>query len=75
MKPVDYIFLIGIVAAGLIGLIVIAGAIFWKDASKEVMQWGGTIIGFFFGTFFSLLKDYMRMGQEPRNEPKAPNAT
>src|SRR5262245_22153287 len=72
MKPIDWIFLIGTVTAGLIGLTVIAGAVFGTTPS-EVLQWGGTIIGFFFGTFFTLMKDYLRMTQEAQTTVAAQN--
>lgn len=59
MKPIDYVFLTGMTFAGLIALIIVVGAVFFPgQAGSEVYQWGGTIIAFYFGTFFSFLKDY-----------------
>lgn len=59
MKAQDWVFVIGMGCAATISLIIVGGAVFYPEAPKEVFQWGGTIVGFYFGTFFSFLKEYM----------------
>jgi hypothetical protein len=59
MKATDLVFVMGMGCAAAISLMIVFGAVFYPDAPKEVFQWGGTIVGFYFGTFFSFLKEYM----------------
>lgn len=61
----------GFLISGVIALLVIGGVIYLSVAGPtnqngdpivpEVLQnWGGIIVGFYFGTFVSLIKDYMK---------------
>jgi hypothetical protein len=58
---------LGFVISGVISLLVVGGVIglaLFRPADKipDVLQnWGGVIVGFYFGTFVSLIKDYMKI--------------
>ena len=49
--------------AGLISVIVIGGVIYLALSGHpipdELSNWGGIILGFYFGTFVGLIKDYI----------------
>lgn len=62
---------LGFIISGLIAILVIGGVIFlsvFGDTNTEgeriippvLENWGGVIVGFYFGTFVSLIKDYMK---------------
>ncbi|MBD1547519.1 hypothetical protein [Roseibium aggregatum] len=62
----------GFIVSGLIAISVIWGVLYLtfdgqvddngKVIIPDVLQnWGGIIVGFYFGTFVSLIKDYMKM--------------
>jgi hypothetical protein len=55
----------GTFASGTIAVAVIAavvGLAFWGRPIPDVLtNWGGIIIGFYFGQFLSLAKDYMHL--------------
>lgn len=58
--------------SGLIAVIVIGGVIVLSFVGKpipdQLSNWGGIILGFYFGQFVSLVKDYMgAMGGGGRN--------
>ncbi|WP_456623728.1 MULTISPECIES: hypothetical protein [unclassified Bradyrhizobium] len=48
----------GIIAVAVIGS-VITLAIIGKDIPDQLSNWGGIILGFYFGQFINLVKDYM----------------
>jgi len=48
----------GIIAVAVIGS-VISLAILGKDIPDQLSNWGGIILGFYFGQFINLVKDYM----------------
>jgi hypothetical protein len=49
--------------AGIISILVVGSVVFLAWAQKiippELANWGGIILGFYFGQFVSLVKDYM----------------
>jgi hypothetical protein len=48
----------GLIAVAVIGS-VIALAILGKDIPDQLSNWGGIILGFYFGQFINLVKDYI----------------
>ena len=57
--------------SGLIAIAVIVSvmviALLDKPIPPELSNWGGIILGFYFGQFVTLLKDYMGIIQIPRS--------
>ena len=61
---------VGFLISGAIALLVIGGVIFislfsvYKGIEMKVPEvlanWGGVIVGFYFGAFVTLIKDYMK---------------
>ena len=53
--------------AGIISLIVILGVVVMAFSGKVIPEvlsnWGGIILGFYFGSFLSFVKDYMTVLQ------------
>ena len=69
--PIDRLVRLGFVLSGIIALLIVGGVIllsvlaafYGTDLVKipSVLEnWGGVVVGFYFGTFVSLIKDYMR---------------
>jgi hypothetical protein len=58
--------------AGLISVSVIGGVLFLaildKPIPAELSNWGGIILGFYFGQFISIVKDYMGIVQSTGKE-------
>ncbi|QDG79118.1 hypothetical protein [Labrenzia sp. PHM005] len=66
---------LGFVISGLIAVVVIGGVIYLSlfgptdtdgnrlEIPSVLENWGGIIVGFYFGTFVSLIKDYMKAGK------------
>lgn len=50
-------FIAGVIAVAVIGS-VITLAIIGKDIPDQLSNWGGIILGFYFGQFINLVKDY-----------------
>lgn len=63
-RTIFYVSTIGTVLAGLIALTVIVGVVFLSARDGNVpdvlKNWGGIIIGFFFGQFFSLVQSMIK---------------
>lgn len=63
-RTIFYVSTIGSVFAGLIALTVIVGVVFLSARDGNVpdvlKNWGGIIIGFFFGQFFSLVQSMIK---------------
>jgi hypothetical protein len=67
--------------AGLIALVVVASVVVLSlighAIPPELANWGGIILGFYFGQFVTLLKDYMNLNtqnhsdtsERPTNQP------
>jgi hypothetical protein len=55
----------GAIAIGIIASVV-AIALLRQPIPDELSNWGGIILGFYFGQFVTLLKDYMGIVQNPR---------
>lgn len=66
-KPIGWMINLISGIAGVISLIVILGvvimAFFGKAIPDVLSNWGGIILGFYFGSFLSLVKDYMEVLQ------------
>lgn len=62
----------GIIAVAVIGS-VITLAILGKDIPDQLSNWGGIILGFYFGQFINLVKDYMGIIQTSAGERSAPS--
>lgn len=60
----------GIIAVAVIGS-VITLAILGKDIPDQLSNWGGIILGFYFGQFINLVKDYMGIIQTSSGERNA----
>ena|SRR5271166_1916791 len=62
-KPIGWMINFISAVAGIISLIVILGvvgmAFFGKAIPDVLSNWGGIILGFYFGSFLTLVKDYM----------------
>jgi uncharacterized integral membrane protein len=82
--PIDRLVQLGFIISGIIAIIIVMSVV-----SISVLQalysageykipdvlanWGGVIVGFYFGTFVSLIKDYMRLEEKrSTSEPQAP---
>jgi hypothetical protein len=56
-----------IIVAGLISLIVVGGVVFIALSGNPIPEilgnWGGIILGFYFGQFITLVKDYITVVQ------------
>jgi hypothetical protein len=72
-RLVFYLVFVGFIISGLIALMIIGGVI-WisiENAGRgkdnqinipEVLQnWGGVVVGFYFGAFVTLIKDFIKM--------------
>jgi hypothetical protein len=63
-RAIFFVSVIGTILAGLIALAVIVGVIFLSARDGNVpdvlKNWGGIIIGFFFGQFFSFVQTMLR---------------
>jgi hypothetical protein len=60
--------------AGVIAVVVVASvvaiAIYGKPIPDVLSNWGGIILGFYFGQFINLVKDYMGIIQTPTEPPR-----
>ena len=69
--PVGWMINIISLIAGLISLIVIIGVVGMAYSGKAVpdvlSNWGGIILGFYFGSFLSFVKDYMGIVQQAKS--------
>lgn len=67
-KAILYIAVIGTSASGLISLIIICGVVYLSARDGNVpsvlSNWGGIIIGFFFGQFFQLIQTLLISNNE-----------
>ena len=71
---VDRLVLWGFIVSGFIAILIVGSVIALAviDAFLETVveipsvleNWGGVVVGFYFGTFVSLIKDYMRLKQD-----------
>jgi hypothetical protein len=56
--------------AGVISIIVVIGVVYLglngKPIPPELTNWGGIILGFYFGQFVTLVKDYMGIIKSPK---------
>jgi hypothetical protein len=63
-RTIFFVSVIGTVLAGFIALTVIVGVVFLSARDGNVpdvlKNWGGIIIGFFFGQFFSLVQSMIK---------------
>lgn len=70
--PLDKLVRMGFIISGIIAIIIVGGVIvlamlaafYGSDVVKipSVLEnWGGVIVGFYFGTFVSLIKDYIKL--------------
>lgn len=63
-KVMSYVIILGSTISGVIALVVILAAValpLFRDNAQLpefLQQWGGLIIGFYFGSFVTLLKDW-----------------
>ena len=81
-NSVDRLVLWGFVISGVIAIIIVLSVVIiaviqiWFGSGDKIpdvlANWGGIIVGFYFGTFISLIKDYMRIGGNPRQSAKKP---
>ena len=62
----DFVVIMSVSVASVIALAVIVSTVilpfFNISAPKELKNWGGLIIGFYFGSFVGLLKDWSGVG-------------
>lgn len=62
-KPIGLLINMISVVAGLISVIIIVSVVILALTGKEIPQqlsnWGGIILGFYFGQYITLVKDYM----------------
>lgn len=85
MQPLEedgdmYIFVIaGTIVSGLISILIICGVLYSvyneTKPAEILIQWGGIIIGFYFGTFVTLVKDIIPRSQSkkiPTERSQAP---
>lgn len=69
-KTKSFVVYVTVIVASIIALAVILVVtllpIFWpaKDLPETLTNWGGLIIGFYFGSFVTLLKDWSRESVE-----------
>lgn len=65
-KTKRFVVYVTVIVSSLIALIIIATVAFMPvfrqgyDIPETLQNWGGLIIGFYFGSFLSLLKDWSR---------------
>jgi hypothetical protein len=80
-SSVDRLVLWGFVISGIIAMIIVLSVVIiaiiqiWFGSGDTkipdvLANWGGIIVGFYFGTFISLIKDYMRIAGSPRQSAK-----
>jgi hypothetical protein len=62
--------LINLAVAGLVSLIIVCSVAYISLQGKPIpdvlSNWGGIILGFYFGSAFNLIKEYMVLGAAPR---------
>lgn len=62
-KPIGILINLISIVAGLISVVVIVSVVVLALSSKaippELTNWGGIILGFYFGQYLSLVRDYM----------------
>jgi hypothetical protein len=84
VDAIDKLVRLGFIISGVIAIIIVGSvitlsilaAIYGTDVIKipSVLEnWGGVVVGFYFGTFVSLIKDYIRLksptfGEESGND-------
>ena len=64
MRAAELVVIIFSVVAGILAIMVIYSVAFNGSTNSALLNWGGTIIGFFFGAFISLLKDALSSKSE-----------
>lgn len=75
----NYVIIVGASVSAIIALTIILGAtimaIIYPDADppKFLEEWGGMIIGFYFGSFISLLKDWSCSQREQTSNSRQAN--
>lgn len=70
---INFILIFGTLISGVLALVIICVPIlapFWKSTyviPPEIKNWGGVIIGFYFGSFISQVANVLRayQGQQP----------
>ncbi len=70
------VILILVATASLIAVVVIGTAIFWRlfstNSVPEILEnWGGLIIGFYFGTFATALVQWLGGGKSKKDDDDA----
>ena len=84
MDAIDRLVRLGFIVSGFIAIIIVGSVIalsiiaafYGSDVVKipSVLEnWGGIVVGFYFGTFVSLIKDYIRL-KTPDAENKTKDA-
>jgi hypothetical protein len=73
-KPIGLMINIISVIAGTISLVVVVSvviiAISGHIVPEVLSNWGGIILGFYFGQFITLMKDYMGIMQAADRQPR-----
>ena len=76
-----FVIITGTVVSSLLSLIIIITVAYFKIWQPEfpipevLNNWGGIILGFYFGSFLGLLKDWLRIAQPEKGGTTPPTAT
>jgi hypothetical protein len=67
-SAITRIVVLGSLVATALGILIpitaVVMSVYGKNVPDVISNWGGVIVGFYFGTFASILKDYMSHNME-----------